>query len=138
MAALVLKLEEGEAVGVETVLSSGKYRPVVEAVLSRGGFVGLIYISLDSPETACARVRRRVAHGGHNVLKEKIVTRWHRSIQELAWFLPRASRFWVYDNSDSDPQLAPKLLAVGSHGFVDFLAPNLLQPLSAVLLPLMR
>ena len=42
-------LEAGGAAGVETVLSSDKYKPVVEVVRDRGGFVGLIYVWLDSP-----------------------------------------------------------------------------------------
>ena len=43
-------LRRGEAVGVETVLSSDKYRPLVELVREREGFVGLIYVALASPE----------------------------------------------------------------------------------------
>src|SRR4051794_1952473 len=42
-AELEAALAAGRAVGVETVLSSEKYQPTVEAVLSRAGVFGLIY-----------------------------------------------------------------------------------------------
>jgi len=134
LASLIARLEASEAVVVETVLSSGKYQPVVEAVLKRGGFVGLIYVCLDSSETACARVEQRVARGGHAVPRDRIVARWYRSLDNAAWFLSRVSRFWIYDNSDSDPDIAPKLLAVGGRGFCDSLASEI-PPWLALALP---
>jgi predicted ABC-type ATPase len=127
------KLAVGEAVGVETVLSSDKYRSVVEWVLQQSGFFGLIYVWLDSPETACARVRERVKRGGHDVPAEKIVARWQRSIDNLAWFLPRASRFWIYDNTNSDAEVAPFLLAEGGNGRCSCVAATLPASLLNVL-----
>lgn len=58
---LEASLRSGEAIGVETVLSSDKYQPRVGFVREPGGFVGLIYIALASPELACARVFQRQA-----------------------------------------------------------------------------
>jgi len=134
-AALGAALKANAPVGVETVLSSGKYMPLVEDTLDRKGFVGLIYVWLDSPELACARVERRAAHGGHHVAQEKIVARWHRSLENLAWFLPRVSRFWIYDNSDCDPEVAPRLLAVGGHGRTEFWASAVPERIASVLPP---
>lgn len=65
-------IRAGEAVGVETVLSTDKYRTVVETVRQMGGFVGLIYVALESPELACQRVAARVRRGGHDVPIDKI------------------------------------------------------------------
>ena len=45
-------LSQNQSVGVETVLSSDKYRPLVELVEEKAGFVGLIYITLTSPAIA--------------------------------------------------------------------------------------
>ena len=115
-------LEAGGATGVETVLSSDKYKPVVEVVRDRAGFLGLIYVWLESPELACARVARRMSRGGHDVRREKIISRWHRSLDNLPWFLKRVSRFWIYDNSNSDPEVPPKLVAVGGDGQLEFLS----------------
>lgn len=116
-------LRHGEAVGVETVLSSGKYRPLVEFVRGQGGFVGLIYIALASPELAAARVARRVQTGGHDVPPDKIRARWQRSLANLPGFAARASAFWVFDNSDENPAVPPPLIAAGRSGALDFLEP---------------
>src|SRR5689334_5846256 len=45
-------LGQGLSVGVETVLSTDKYQPVIESVLNRQGTVGLIYVALSSPAIA--------------------------------------------------------------------------------------
>ncbi len=121
---LTRKLRSGESAGVETVLSSDKYHPAVEFVLSRGGFVGLIYVWLNSPELALERVASRVAEGGHDVPHDRIIARWERSLVQLRWFAERASNFWVFDNSDSNPETPPELLANGGEGRVFFLSPN--------------
>jgi len=70
-------------VGVETVLSTGKYKPLIERVLAVSGFFGLIYICLQSPELACERVAQRVLEGGHAVPDDKTRNRWHRSLANL-------------------------------------------------------
>lgn len=117
-------LRRGEAVGVETVLSSGKYRPLVELVRGQSGFVGLIYVALASPELACARVARRVQAGGHDVPAEKVRARWQRSLANLPWFAAHATAFWVFDNSDENPDVPPRLMAAGRSGALDFLEPS--------------
>jgi predicted ABC-type ATPase len=119
--ALQTALRRGEAVGVETVLSSGKYRSLVELVREQGGFVGLIYVALASPELACARVTRRVQAGGHDVPAEKVRARWQRSLTNLPWFAAHASAFWVFDNSDESPEVPPRLMAAGQSGTLAFL-----------------
>jgi len=65
------RLKNGDAVGVETVLSTAKYQPSVEFVKSQGGFFGLIYIALRSAVIARSRVALRVARSGHDVPPDK-------------------------------------------------------------------
>lgn len=131
-------LQRSEAVGVETVLRSGKYRPLVEFVRGQGGFVGLIYVALATPELACARVARRVQAGGHDVPAEKIRARWQRSLANLPWFAAHASAFWVFDNSDENPQVPPRLIATGRSGALDFLGPSASDGLRTTLSSLPR
>lgn len=131
-------LTRGEPVGVETVLSTDKYRPLVERTRAGGGFVGLIYVGLVSPELACERVTRRVRQGGHDVPAEKVAARWHRSLANLSWFALHASAFWVFDNSDTDPERAPMLVATGNAGGLKLLAgeaPACFREALAVLIP---
>ena len=128
-------LAAGEAVAVETVLSTDKYRPVVEALRRDGGIFNLIYVGLDSPELSRQRVAIRVARGGHPVPEEKLAGRWRWSLEHLPWFASRADHFFIFDNSDSDPNREPVLVARegGASGSLRLLAsdasPALLKPL---------
>lgn len=104
-------LDAGEAVAVETVLSTDKYHPVVEKLRRDDGIFNLIYVGLCSPELSRQRVASRVAKGGHPVPEEKLAARWQRSLEHLPWFASRANHFYIYDNSDSDPAHPPALVA---------------------------
>lgn len=104
-------LDSGEAVAVETVLSTDKYRTVVEKLRRDGGIFNLIYVGLSSPELSKQRVAIRVARGGHPVPGEKLAGRWQRSLEHLPWFVSRADHFFIFDNSDSDPNREPVLVA---------------------------
>ncbi len=114
-------LARGEAMGVESVLSTRKYCPLVEQVLGAGGFFGLIYVGLKEVSLSRERIARRVAQGGHDVPADKLAARWNRSVENLAWFALRADRFWVVDNSDSTPGVPPRLIAEGGGGRVRML-----------------
>ena len=126
-------IDDDRSVGVETVLSTGKYRPLVEEVTEVGGFVGLIYITLSSPALAKERVAARVRRGGHGIPDEKIEQRWKRSLDCLAWFCARVTAFWIIDNSDSDPAHVPHLLARGRNGKLEFLEETAFPELKAAL-----
>lgn len=104
-----------ESIGVESVLSTPKYHPLVEHVLADKGFFGLIYVGLRSADLSRERIARRVAQGGHDVPPEKLGPRWTASIENLPWFVDRATRFWIFDNSDSTPGNPLVLIAEGAH-----------------------
>ena len=105
-----------ESVGVETVLSTDKYLSLVEEVRALGGRFMLIFIGVNSPELACERVAIRATKKGHSVPPDKIHDRWYKSIQNLPKFAALAKAFWVFDNSNSDPDLPPVLVARGVDG----------------------
>jgi predicted ABC-type ATPase len=94
-----------QTVGVETVLSTGKYRRLVEAAKKLGFEVRLIYVCLDSPQRNVERVRLRVKKGGHAVPEDKIVKRYVRSLEQMPWFLEQADQAWLFDNSGAKPRL---------------------------------
>ncbi|MBI1903667.1 MAG: hypothetical protein HYS13_21400 [Planctomycetia bacterium] len=132
-AELTRRIDAFEAVGVETVLSTGKYKSLVHRVHSAGGIFGLLYVALRSPELACERVARRVQSKGHDVPREKIVERWRRSIENLTWFAARCDALWVFDNSDSDLRRSPLLLAEGGLGSVVIHHPDAVPQVTAAL-----
>ncbi len=89
----------GHTVGVETVLSTPKYRRLVTLAKKLGYVFQLIYVILDSPQRNIERVQIRVKRGGHRVPEEKIITRYWRSLEQLEWFLAQADQAWIWDNS---------------------------------------
>jgi predicted ABC-type ATPase len=88
-----------QTVGVETVLSTDKYRRLVLAAKSKQFEFRLIYVMLESPDLNFARVRLRALKGGHDVPEGKIRERWAKSLQQLPWFLDQADSAAIYDNS---------------------------------------
>ena len=126
-------LARRQKVGVETVLSTDKYRVLVEAVRNDGGIFSFIYVALASPSIAKERVAARVRRGGHGIPDEKIEQRWTRSLQNLPWYAERATEFWVIDNSDSDPQTCPTLIASGKHGLVEYFAEDTFPEMKSAL-----
>jgi predicted ABC-type ATPase len=88
-----------QSVGVETVLSTSKYRRLVRAAKRRGFEIRLIYVILESPDLNVERVQLRVRKGGHGVSVGKIRERWTRSLRQLPWFLNQADWALIFDNS---------------------------------------
>jgi predicted ABC-type ATPase len=92
-----------QSVGVETVLSTDKYRRLVLLAKQLGFEFRLIYVLLDSPERCIERVKFRVAKGGHRVRTTKIRERYLRSLDQLPWFLDQADLAILFDNSGASP-----------------------------------
>lgn len=107
-------LRTHQTVGVETVLSTDKYRALVQRARAGGFDVCLIYVMLRSPELNIERVKVRVARGGHDVPHAKIVARYERSLAQLPWFLEEADRAYIFDNSGAEPRLVAEKLPDGA------------------------
>jgi predicted ABC-type ATPase len=102
---LYASVEAHQTVGVETVLSTPKYRALVLAAKERKFTIRLIYVLLKPPQLNIERVRLRVAKGGHDVPGEKILERREKSLGQLPWFPAQADDAWLFDNSDEKPRL---------------------------------
>ncbi|RYE58300.1 MAG: hypothetical protein EOP18_01405 [Rhizobiaceae bacterium] len=94
-----------QTIGVETVLSTPKYRSLVERAKAVGFEVRLIYVYLRSVELQLERIELRVLKGGHDVLAAKVRSRRIRSFEQAGWFLRAADEAWIFDNSTSEPEL---------------------------------
>ncbi len=94
-----------QTVGVETVLSTDKYRRLVTEAKQRDFAFRLIYVMLRSPDLNVERVRLRVEKGGHDVPEASIRGRWMRSLDQLPWFLDQADQAAMFDNSGAVPRL---------------------------------
>lgn len=110
---LEASIDAYQTIGVETVLSSGKYRRLVERAQERGFEVRMIYVVLDSLTLQLDRIRGRVAEGGHDVPADKVEARRTRSFEQLAWFAKQVDKCWIFENSTGEPEL---VVAKGTEG----------------------
>lgn len=102
---LEASLDVHQTIGVETVLSTDKYRRLVEKAKLRSFEIRLIYVFLRSAEAQIERIRWRVAKGGHAVPDDKVRARRERSFDQLPWFMEAADSAWLFDNSGAEPEL---------------------------------
>ena len=66
----------------------------------------MIYVFLDTIERQMARIRQRVASGGHDVPVSKVSERRFRSFAQLAWFARHVDKLFAFDNSGGEPELS--------------------------------
>ena len=94
-----LYLSRGENFAYETVFSTPGRVSFIEQAKSAGYFIRLYFVGTSDPLINIARVKARVAEGGHDVPTDKIVARYHRSMANLKLVLPIVDRAYIYDNS---------------------------------------
>jgi predicted ABC-type ATPase len=98
-------IEVHQTIGVETVLSSPKYRRLVEKAQQHEFEICFVYVFVESVELQLDRIKARVAKGGHDVPADKVASRRIRSIKQMPWFFWQADRAWIFDNSADAPSL---------------------------------
>ncbi|HET9598900.1 MAG TPA: zeta toxin family protein [Anaeromyxobacteraceae bacterium] len=86
----------------ETVFSDpvGDKLEFLRGATALGYTVVLCFIGLDSPELSDERVAMRVMQGGHDVPKEKLVSRYPRTLENLRRAVRELPHVLVFDNSD--------------------------------------
>ena len=98
-------LDVYQTIGVETVLSSPKYRELVLRAQAKGFETRMLFVLLKTVAMQIDRVGIRVRGGGHDVPEDKIRSRRTRSFEQLAWFAEHVDRLAVFDNSAGEPEL---------------------------------
>ncbi|HLK68820.1 MAG TPA: zeta toxin family protein [Bryobacteraceae bacterium] len=96
---------------LETTLGGNSITGLLNVALSVGMEVRVWYVGLATVELHLARVRARVAKGGHDIPEEKIRERYDRSRLNLIALMPRLTELLVYDNSkpgDPEEGVAPE------------------------------
>ena len=102
---LLTSLDVYQTIGVETVLSSSKYRALVDKARAQGFEVRMLFVLLRNVAMQIERVRIRVATGGHDVPEDKIRARRTRSFEQLAWFADHVDLLAIFDNPGGSPEL---------------------------------
>lgn len=111
----------------ETTLGGHTISARLHQASAAGIDVRIWFVGLRSPELHVARVRARVARGGHDIPEEKIRERYDRSRINLIELMPQLTELRVYDNSvEADPHTgrAPRptlILHVANRKIVEML-----------------
>jgi predicted ABC-type ATPase len=88
----------------ETTLGGNTITRLLHHAIALGFAVRIWYAGLASPDLHIARVKARVARGGHDIPDDKIRARYDQSRLNLIDLLPGLDELRVFDNSDEgDP-----------------------------------
>ncbi len=92
-------IERGTSFTFETVMSSPDKVELLRKAQRRGYRTYLYYVATEDPLINISRVRHRVKMGGHPVPEDKIVSRYHRSLELLSEAIRYSNRAYIFDNS---------------------------------------
>lgn len=100
------KVRRCHSFAFETTLSGTNYARHIPAWRKAGYHVKLIFLSLPSADLAVARVRARVAQGGHDVPEVVIRRRFDAGLRNFQRIYRGLVNSWaVYNNMGTAPQL---------------------------------
>lgn len=93
--------QKQESFALETTLASLTYARHIKDWQSIGYHVLLIYLALPNVEASLARVRSRVALGGHDIPEDIIRRRFTKSLDYLHnIYLSLVDEWYIYENLD--------------------------------------
>lgn len=92
-------LKQKTSFTLETVMSSRDKVTLLEQAQQHGYRTYLYFIATDDPAINISRVQNRVKQGGHSVPEDKIISRYHRSIDLLMEAIRHSNRAYIFDNS---------------------------------------
>jgi predicted ABC-type ATPase len=88
----------------ETTLGGNSITDLLQQAMSQGIEVRMWFAGLSNSDLHLARVRARVAKGGHDIPEADIRRRFDSGRQHLVELLPKLTELRVYDNSfEADP-----------------------------------
>ena len=101
-------IDANESFSFETVLSSNYKLDILEKAKAEGYFIKCVFVLTTDPLINVARVQARVAAGGHDVDKEKIVQRYYKSLGNIKRLMELCDILHVYDNTEEPVRIIRK------------------------------
>jgi predicted ABC-type ATPase len=97
-------IEGGLGFITETVFSDpfGQKIDMLRKAVEAGYDVTLIYVGVANAKLSSLRVDQRIARGGHDVPRDRIASRFKRSLENLKRAIPFVPTVELYDNSSAD------------------------------------
>jgi predicted ABC-type ATPase len=92
-------IENSKSFTFETVMSFPDKVELLRKAQANGYRTYLYYIATEDPAINVSRVHYRVKMGGHSVPDDKIVSRYHRSLDLLIQAVQCSNRAYIFDNS---------------------------------------
>ncbi|OGF46215.1 MAG: hypothetical protein A2452_13415 [Candidatus Firestonebacteria bacterium RIFOXYC2_FULL_39_67] len=113
--------------GFETTLSGKIYANLIKGLKKRGYNIHIYFLWVPSPEVSLARIKERVAEGGHDIPKADVIRRYKRSIDNFFQIYKDLVDNWIlFDNSKS----APKVIASYSDGSIKIIIEDLFRKIT--------
>ena len=125
-------VKRGESFVFETVFSdpAGDKLAFLKEAAKAGYTVVLCFIGIASPEVSEQRVAMRISQGGHDVPRDKLKSRFPRTMANLAAAIRELPHLLIFDNSDlSAPFRQVAVLEHGKMAFSNAPFPQWLKPL---------
>ncbi|MBX9724684.1 MAG: zeta toxin family protein [Candidatus Obscuribacterales bacterium] len=99
-------VRNGTSFAFETTLSGRGYVRMIKDWRDKNYLVKLIFLSLESPEEAIARVAARCVQGGHYIPDEIVRRRFHQGLKMFQTVYKHEVDLWrLYNNSSDMPIL---------------------------------
>ena len=92
----------------ETVLSSKYKMDILRKSRDEGYFIKCVFVLTADPKLNVARVESRVMQGGHDVDREKVKTRFYKSLANIKELMSLCDILHVYDNTDTPYRIIRK------------------------------
>lgn len=83
----------------ETVLSTDRNLLLLKRAKEQGYFIKCIYVLTADPMINVMRVKSRFAAGGHDVPKDKVISRYSKALNLIPELIQVCDIFHLYDNS---------------------------------------
>lgn len=95
------RIDDGLGFITETVFSDpfGHKLNLLRNAIAAGFDVTLVFIGIANTELSARRVAQRVAHGGHDVPRDRLESRFTRSLTNLREAIRFVPRVEIFDNS---------------------------------------
>ena len=92
-------VNNNESFSFETVLSTRRNLDLLIKAKQKGYFIRVIYVLTVNSQINVYRVKQRFANGGHDVPKEKVISRYENALKLIPELVQVADVCHIYDNS---------------------------------------
>ncbi|MBI4845758.1 MAG: zeta toxin family protein [Candidatus Omnitrophica bacterium] len=117
-------LENGVDFGFETTMSGVTYLKYFNMLKAKGYKIHIFFLWIPSSQLAIARVKDRVAQGGHNVPIADIKRRFERSMEKFfKQYRVLADKWILFNNAE----VKPKIIAKKQNAHMDIIDEELFE-----------